>query len=110
MTETEAELLLGTQMLVPSKTGDTGKIPTVTVWRMAPLESSFRRVRAVGSVIQTLAPSKRAVSGLEKPTVTVVTVHGAAGLGVTIETDPPGSPLLKFGVQNRAPSNAGWSG
>src|SRR5215471_1999211 len=56
-TETELELLLGTQMFVPSKTGICGVLPTVTVWRMAPAESSFKSVPALASVTQTLAPS-----------------------------------------------------
>src|SRR5258708_24591256 len=49
-TETELELALGTQMFAPSKTGNLGLLPTVTVWRMAPAESRFRSVPAVKSV------------------------------------------------------------
>jgi hypothetical protein len=43
-TETELESTLGTQMFAPSKTGYSGWLPTVTVWRTAPEESRFRRV------------------------------------------------------------------
>jgi hypothetical protein len=56
-TVTEAELLLGTQMFVPSKTGKVGKEPTVTVWRMAPAESSLKSFPAGASVTHTFAPS-----------------------------------------------------
>src|SRR5262249_20289837 len=54
------EFKLGTQMFVPSKTGNSGLEPTVTVWSTAPAPSSFRRVPGVVSVTQTFAPSKSA--------------------------------------------------
>src|SRR5262249_47502335 len=54
--ETELEIWFGTQMLVPSKTGNCGTVPTVTVCRIAPAPSSFRSVPAL-SVTQMFAPS-----------------------------------------------------
>src|SRR5262249_7796089 len=99
-TETVPEDWLGTQTLVPSKTGKTGCTPTVTVWRIVAKASSFRSDPAEKSVIQTFAPSNTAPSGAEKPTVTVVTVHGSDTVGVTIETEPGTS----FAVQIRPPS------
>src|SRR5262249_43426395 len=99
-TETAPEY--GTQMLVPSKTGNSGLKPMVTVCRMAPEPSSFRSVPAASSVTQTFAPSYRAPVKLRNPVVTVVTVQGSEAPGVTIETDP-GTP--EFAVHNRDPSN-----
>jgi hypothetical protein len=56
-TVTVFELPLGTQMFVPSKTGNPGPLPTVTVWMMAPFESSSNSLPV--SVTHMLAPSYR---------------------------------------------------
>src|SRR5262249_10128382 len=55
--ETELEARFGTQIFVPSNTGIQGEEPTVTVCRMAPAPSSFKRVPAISSVAHTFAPS-----------------------------------------------------
>ena len=78
----------GTQMFAPSKTGTVGRVQTVTVWRIAPVELSFRRVLALMSVTQTFDPSKTTPKGVMNPAVTVVTVQGIEAPGVTIETEP----------------------
>jgi hypothetical protein len=54
------ELLVGTQMFVPSKAGIRGSAGTVTVMRIAPVESSLKSLSAPTSVTQTFAPSKTA--------------------------------------------------
>src|SRR5215471_14937238 len=50
-------------MFEPSKIGQYGFNPTVTVWITAPLELSFKSVPATSSVTQTLTPSKRVREG-----------------------------------------------
>src|SRR6266508_4487304 len=86
-TETDAESLFGTQMLVPSNTGNDGLTPTVTVWRIAPPPSSLSSVLAAESVVQTFVPSKTTPTGAWNPAVTVETekVPGTTP-GVAIET------------------------
>src|SRR5262249_41577655 len=97
-TVTEGAATDGTQMFVPSKTGCTAPTATVTVCLIAPLESRRRRVPPP-SVTQVFVPSQRMPTGFEKPSVTVVTLHGSVAPGVTIDTDPP-----EFAVQIRDPS------
>jgi hypothetical protein len=62
----------GTQMFVPSKTGNLGLLPRVTVWMMAPFESSLKRRPGTvpPSVTQILAPSYRIPIGELNPDVT----------------------------------------
>src|SRR5262249_53316532 len=95
-------LALGTQMLEPSKTGCCGVPPRVTVWRMAPAPLSLKRLPAVWSATQMLAPSKTTPVGSEKPVVTVVAVHGIEAPGVRIEMDDDCGLV----VQTFAPSKA----
>ena len=49
-------LKFGTQMFEPSKIGNWGDAPTVTVCRMAPAASSLKSLPATRSVTQTFAP------------------------------------------------------
>src|SRR5215471_1528956 len=86
-------------MFVPSKTGMLGLVPTVTVWRIVPAGSSFRRALR-DPVTQADAPSQRAPMRLP-PIVTVVTVQGSDAVGVTMETLPSA-----LATQRRAPSKA----
>src|SRR5262245_28193923 len=95
--ETSSE---GTQMFAPSKTACSGCCPTVTVWRIAPEESSLRSAERPYATPHTFEPSKTAPFIEEKPPESVVTVHGSEAPGVTIETDG------LFIVQMRAPSKA----
>ena len=67
------------------------------------------RIRNPGNLTArvNVAPSKTMPAGAQKPLVTVVTVQGSEGPGVTIETDPGTPP---FAVQIRAPSKASSAG
>ena len=58
---------LGTQMFAFRRTPDrTASVPTVTVWRTAPAESSSRSVPALLSVTQMLDPSNTGAAELER--------------------------------------------
>jgi hypothetical protein len=63
-------------MFVPSKTGNSGPLPTVTVWMMAPFESILNRLPEAASVTQMLAPSYRIPWGVVNPAVMVLTLWG----------------------------------
>src|SRR5262245_15857818 len=110
-TETEWSPSLGTQMLVPSKTGFRGMSPTVTVWITAPALSSLKRFPEASvpsgrletreSATHMLAPSKAKPLGTRNPVVAVVTLQGSDGPGVTIATE---ESVLE--IHTRAPSKA----
>jgi len=76
---------LGTQMLVPSKTGNpAGPGPTGTDGTMLPLPSSFFSVGP--SVIQMLDPSNNTPRVAEKPVEKVLTVVPS---GLILKTEAP---------------------
>src|SRR5262245_12419766 len=85
---TQSAPVVGTQRFVPSKSGNPGPGPSVTVWRIPPVESSLSRVPRLLLVTQMLFPSKVGPATVPKPVVTVVTVHGIVSDGLMIETEP----------------------
>src|SRR5215467_9673555 len=92
-------------MFVPSNAGRTGPLPTFTVWTIAPSWSSFSRVFG-RSVTQMFDPSNRMAKGFVKPVLTLVTDHGVAIAGLTIDTEPVPGPDPPFAVQILLPSKA----
>src|SRR5215470_13034503 len=53
----ELTAAFGTQIFAPSKAGNFGPDPTVTVWSTAAFESSFKSLPAASSVTQMFEPS-----------------------------------------------------